>query len=124
MANYRLRIGFPTSNLMVVVSGSYLLTGQPVNLVFSQVTSANLSWTPPTQNEAGFSMTPSSHIVYASQNSDDWAGGISQDTSSASGFYVWTNASFVEGTTWYYWVRAYDINNSYSLPIYLGSKSF
>lgn len=88
---------------------------------------ANLTWTPPTLDESGAPITPAGHYVYASLSAQDWDDVTALavvNTGSAAGSYAYGSASFTTGTTWFFWVRAYDSAGNLSPPLYVGSKAF
>lgn len=88
---------------------------------------AFLTWDPPTQTDAGDSFTPTNHIIYASQNPQDWddiTGLAPVFTGSALGAFNYTNAAFTPGTTWYFWARAIDDIGSQSATLIIGPKVF
>jgi hypothetical protein len=82
-----------------------------------------LSWTAPTQDEAGNSITPTGYYVYAGPTSEDWTIGP-QDTGSAATSYNWSHASLSVGSgVWYFWVRAYDAAGNMSAPSAFATKT-
>lgn len=74
----------------------------------------SLSWTAPTLDESGQSMTPAGYLLYAGQNPGEVR--VTYDLPSPGATtYLWNDPAFVSGSTWYFMIRAYSSSGAYSI---------